>query len=87
MGHFLVNMNDNMKTFLSVMVDGWMRPFIIKDLGFLFLNHNQKLNYPNVHDQKLTYPGGFGLMTHRSCHSRVHGKRKNTFLWRTVLIE
>ncbi|CAJ0932586.1 unnamed protein product [Ranitomeya imitator] len=53
------NMNDNTKTFSPLMVSGWVKPFIVRLLCFLFLNHNDNPKHPNDPDQKFTYPGMF----------------------------
>ena len=40
----------------------WVKPFIVKQLCLLVLNHNDNRNYPDDPDQKFTYYGDFGLI-------------------------
>lgn len=61
-GHISANINETTKTFLSLMGSGWLKPFIVKQLCLLFLKLYDNRNYRNDRDQKLTYPGSFGLI-------------------------
>ncbi|CAJ0949441.1 unnamed protein product [Ranitomeya imitator] len=56
-------MDDNTKTFSPLMVSGWVKPFIVKLLCFLFLNDNDNPKHPNYPDQKFTYPVDFDLIS------------------------
>lgn len=42
-----MNMNDNTDTFLSLVVSGCVKPFIIKQLCLHFLHDNENREYPN----------------------------------------
>ena len=42
-GHFSEDMNSNTKTFHALMVSGWVKPLIIKEIVFAPFKSKQKL--------------------------------------------
>lgn len=65
MAIFLEDMN-NIKTYFSLMVSGWVKPFTAKQLCLLFLK-SRIWNFPNDPNQKFIYPVDFDpVHTNRS---------------------